>query len=473
MTQATAETVVIDPLARHTPESRAGERWRRINRTAVTAATLRAVTLLSGFISIPLTLRYLGPERYGIWVAMSSIITLLAFTDCGAGYGLMNRVARGTGTGDTELIRSSVSSTFFALLLVTGFLLFCAACAYPFIPWQSVFRTRTSADGVAAGRAVAVMVAVFLLTTPFTTVQRVQFAYQEGFQSQLWQIGGVLASLAGIVAVVLVKGDLWMLALGSTAGPFLALCMNWLDQFYRRRSWLRPRRRSWRLGMAREILADGGFFVILQLANTVVFSLDSLLILRWFGPLSLTQYNLVAKVFQIAPALASVWFAPLWPAYAEAIARGDANWARKSLKSSLGLALAFSGLIAIVVSLSIRPVVLLWTHTVITPSAWLIAGFGVYTVIQTGTSAVAAYLNGSNYIRGQAVLVVIHAALSILLKVVLSHFINSAAIVWGTSLAYMLSIIPAYLYLVPRLIAKHGEMSLAAAKYRASEAAAV
>ena len=66
MTQATAETVVIDPLARHTPESRAGERWRRINRTAVTAATLRAVTLLSGFISIPLTLRYLGPERYGI-----------------------------------------------------------------------------------------------------------------------------------------------------------------------------------------------------------------------------------------------------------------------------------------------------------------------------------------------------------------------------------------------------------------------
>jgi hypothetical protein len=37
----------------------------------------------------------------------------------------------------------------------------------------------------------------------------------------------------------------------------------------------------------------------------------------------------------------------------------------------------------------------------------------------------------------------------------------------------MLSIIPAYLYLVPRLIAKHGEMSLAAAKYRASEAAAV
>src|SRR5579862_5326860 len=99
------EPPVMDPLARHTPEGRGNERWRRINRTAVTAVALRGITLLSSFISVPLTLSYLGPERYGIWLAMSSIITLLAFTDCGAGYGLMNRVAQGTGTGDMDVIR--------------------------------------------------------------------------------------------------------------------------------------------------------------------------------------------------------------------------------------------------------------------------------------------------------------------------------------------------------------------------------
>jgi len=172
----------------------------------------------------------------------------------------------------------------------------------------------------------------------------------------------------------------------------------------------------------------------------------------------LTEYSLVAKLYQIAPALAAVWFAPLWPAYAEAIARGDVHWARKSLISSIGLATACSGFISLVVSFSIRPLVLLWTRTAIKPSPWLIAGFAVYTVILTGTSAVAAYLNGSNYIRGQAVLVILQAALSVVLKVVLSHFIGSAAIVWGTSLAFLLSVIPAYIYLVPKLLAGHSEM---------------
>jgi O-antigen/teichoic acid export membrane protein len=446
-----------DSLAHDGPEDRGGERWRRINRTAATAASLRVVTLLSSLVSVPLTLKYLGPERYGIWVAMSSINTLLAFTDFGAGYGLMNRVARGTGTGDAELIRRSVSSTFFALLLVTALLLVGAACLYPLVPWQSGLHTRTTADGIAAGRAVAVMVTVFLLTTPFATVQRVQFAYQEGFQSQLWQIGGVLAGLVGLVAVISRKGDLWMLALASTAGPFLAVCLNWVDQFYRKRPWLRPRRQSWELRTAKEVIADGGFFLILQLAGTVVLSIDSLLIVHWFGPVSLTEYSLVARLYQIAPALGAVWFAPLWPAYAEAIARGDARWARKSLSSSTGLATACSALIAITVSFSIRPLVLLWTHTAIKPSTWLITGFAVCTVIQTGTSAIAAYLNGSNYIRGQAVLVIIQAALSVVLKVVLSRFIGSAAIVWGTSLAFMLSVIPAYAYLVPKLLARHSE----------------
>jgi O-antigen/teichoic acid export membrane protein len=44
-------------------------------------------------ISVPLTLTYLGSERYGMWMAISSIVALLAFADFGLGNGLVNAIA--------------------------------------------------------------------------------------------------------------------------------------------------------------------------------------------------------------------------------------------------------------------------------------------------------------------------------------------------------------------------------------------
>ena len=78
---------------------RGRQRVRRIHLTALAAVGFRGALLLSGFIYVPLTVRYLGPERYGLWVAMTSVMTLLAFADCGIGYGLMNHVAYAIGHG--------------------------------------------------------------------------------------------------------------------------------------------------------------------------------------------------------------------------------------------------------------------------------------------------------------------------------------------------------------------------------------
>jgi O-antigen/teichoic acid export membrane protein len=397
-------------------------------------------------------LKYLGPERYGLWVAISSVIMLLSFADCGVGYGLMNRVAKGIGTGDRKLIAESVSSTFFLLLLLALALLGVFGCLYPWIPWRAFFHIKNPADATAAGRAVAVMVATFLLTQPFTTVQRVQFAYQEGFQAQVWQIGGVLLSLAGIVAVINARGDLWSLALGSTGGPFIAVCLNWFLYFQYKRPSLWPRVALWNFPLARGIVTDGAYFLVLQVATTVVLSIDNLIVVQVFGPRKLTEYNLVARLFQIGPAVAGIWFAPLWPAYMEAITRGDVNWVRKMLSFSVKGAVLGSVGICVVTGLLIRPLVFLWTRTRIDPSLYLLVGFGLYSVVLTGTSAASTYLNGSNYIRGQALLVVAHAAISVILKLVLCRYLDTAGVVWGTVLSYAFVIIPAYALIVPRLL---------------------
>ncbi len=445
------DSIVADSRALETERGR--WRLRRIGLTAAASIGFRGAVTLSGFIYIPLTMHYLGPERYGLWVAMISVMTLLAFADCGIGYGLMNHVSYAMGKGAKDAIRRSVSSTFFVLcaVAIAGCLLFLAA--FPFIPWQSAFRTGTAAAGAEAGRSVGVMVFCFFVTLPFTTVQRVQAAYQEGFENQLWEIGGVFLSLFGLLAAIRMQVSLPVLAVVFSLGPLLALALNWAVYFFFRRPEMAPSLRLADLHLARKIMREGGWFFILQIASILVFSTDTFVILHYYGETALGKYSLVAKLFQTLPALAGVWFAPLWPAYAEAIARGDLSWVRKTLfrstvVSSLGCVIAAGGL-----AFFARPLVRIWTGASIDPSPWVIGGLALYAVLVVGTSAVSAFLNGSNFISGQAKLVIAHTLLSVVLKIVLCRFWNISGAVWATNLSYILLVIPAYCAILPQLAA--------------------
>jgi O-antigen/teichoic acid export membrane protein len=431
---------------------RGRQRVRRIHLTALAAVGFRGALLLSGFIYVPLTVRYLGPERYGLWVAMTSVMTLLAFADCGIGYGLMNHVAYAIGHGAKDSIRKAVSSTFFVLVAIAimGCLLF--AAAYPLIPWQSLFRTRTNLDTTEAARAVAVIILGFLFTLPFTTVQRIQAAYQEGFETQLWEIAGVVLSLAGLLAAIRLQAGLPVLAVVFAAGPLVALVLNWLVYFLIRLPTQAPAFRLLNFDLARKIVHEGGYFFILQIAGVIVFSLDSFVILHYFGQAALGKYSLVAKLFQVMPALAGVWFAPLWPAYAESIARGDHAWVKRTLFHSTWVGSAGCAVVSCGAALLARPVIRIWTGTDVNPPVWLLAGFVLYSIIFVSASAIAAYLNGSNFIQGQAVLVIVHAVLSVTLKVVLCKYWDISGAIWGTDLGYLLVIIPAYSIIVPRLM---------------------
>jgi O-antigen/teichoic acid export membrane protein len=440
---------------------RGEQRVRRINLTALTSLGFRGALLLSGFIYVPLAVHYLGPERYGLWVAMTSVMTLLAFADCGIGYGLMNHVAYATGHGEKGSIQKSISSTFFVLFAIALFGCLLFAAAYPLIPWQSLFRTRTHLDAVEAARAVAVMVVSFLITLPFTTVQRVQAACQEGFETQLWEIAGVAFSLFGLLSAIRMHAGLPVLAIVFSLGPLIALVLNWVVYFFFRRPAQVPVLRLVDFQLARQIVHEGGYFFILQITAVMVFSLDSFIVLHYFGLAELGKYSLVAKLFQVMPALAGVWFAPLWPAYAESIARGDHEWVQRTLFRSTLFASLGSALVSSAVALLSKPMIHLWTGTDVNPSIWLLAGFVLYSIIVVGTGAVAAYLNGRNFIRGQAVLVFVTAALSVGLKILLSNYGNISGAIWGTNLAFLLVVIPAYIVVVPRLLREHQTLSTA------------
>ena len=73
--------VRLKPFDTSTQEGRSQERYRRAALTMLSSLAARSVSILTVLISVPLTLGYLGVERYGLWMTISSVIAMLVFAD--------------------------------------------------------------------------------------------------------------------------------------------------------------------------------------------------------------------------------------------------------------------------------------------------------------------------------------------------------------------------------------------------------
>ena len=75
----------LRPFDTSTVGGRSIERYRRVALTTLSACLAKVIVALTLLVSVPLTLSYLGPERYGLSMTVGSFIAILSFSDFGIG----------------------------------------------------------------------------------------------------------------------------------------------------------------------------------------------------------------------------------------------------------------------------------------------------------------------------------------------------------------------------------------------------
>jgi len=337
-----------------TGDGRGAERLRRIALTAFASGGARFIGLLGPLITIPVTLRYLGAEQYGLWMTISAVISLFAFADLGLGNGLLTAVSRADGRDDRVEMARYISSAFFLLSGVA--LTFLVACVFlhPLLPWQAILSIRSPADCEAGIAATFVAFVVFALNLPVSVIQRVQLGLQKGSQSSVWQIFGSLASIIAILMAVRYRVSLAGLVLCSVGVPWMFLLFNFLWFFRLTDRDLAPRLRSIRRLMCIELLKQGSMYFVLSLLMAASFTCDNLILAHFVGQEAVTNYSIPFRLVSILASVPLMLLMPLWSANGEAIERGDIAWVRKNLKRMTALlaAITISGGIVILLSAS-------------------------------------------------------------------------------------------------------------------------
>lgn len=453
-------TIRFQPFETITPEGRSHERYRRASLTTLTSILSQGVRVFTALITVPLALGYLGDERYGVWLIMSSLLAFLAFADLGVGNGLLNVVSEAHGQNDRELAIKAVSSAFVVLSAIALLFGLTFALSYAFIPWAGLFNVTSALAQQEVGPAVAIFFACFLLNLPLGIVQRIQMGYQEGYYNNIWQAAGAILGLVGVLLCIQFNLGLPAMVAAFAGAPLLATLLNGAHLWGKRYPHLRPQLRQASRSIGRKILNLSFMFLLLQLSMALAFSADNLIIAQLLGADAVTQFGVPQRLFGLLSLLVGLVLTPLWPAYGEAIANQDANWVKVTLMRTIKLVLLLVTPLALLMVFSGKTLINLWVGNAVQPTFILLLGFGLWIIISSFGNSIAMFLNGAGVIRFQAVAAVIMATINILLSIFLTLKFGLPGPIWGTVISYTLfALVPVSIY-TNRVLNKMGQKNV-------------
>ena len=307
---------------------------RRIARFLATSLAARSLGLACQLVQVPIVIRSLGSEAFGLWMAMAGLSNLVLFADLGLGIGTQNRLAEHFARDERSAARGLLGSVFLVLAVLGAALAVLFTVMVSRTDLTAAFHLQDAATIAEAPSAVLAFAWFFCAGFPLGLAQRVAFAHQEGWQYNVAQGAGSLLSLVAIAAGAAAH---WRLAglVAAAQGAILLGNVGLLATQLTRLQWwhrwhLRPR-----AAPLRELLRRGVFFAVQQLLTTVLFSLPPVVVATSLGAAAVTPLNLVQRLFNLFAVIQNAFMLPLWPAYSEAKARREFGWMRRTLRRSL------------------------------------------------------------------------------------------------------------------------------------------
>jgi O-antigen/teichoic acid export membrane protein len=380
-------------------------------------------------------LGYLGKESYGAWTTVYSLIAMASFVDGGAGNATINIVARATGK-DLKLLPRIVSTSFFTLLTMATLASFFLLSASPFINWGALLGITNSDLNSEVFGLVLLVGLLFFARIPLSLVAQIECGLQEGAREKVTTGAGALLSLALVYLAIQTDQGLLGFAAATMGGSLVAHLINSLLFFFRWRPELRPRLRNLDRGLGKELMGVGGLFFVLQIAGTFQAQSDNVLIAHMLGSASVVSYAVTMKLAMVVTTIFSIALTPLWPAYREALARGDNDWIRAIFLKSLRWSILLSIPCAVMLTLGGKWLIVLWAGPEAEPSNSLLLGCSIWMVLVTIGTAQAALLNSMQLVEIQIRAAVTTTAVNLGLSIILIRQVGVEGAVWGSIVAY-------------------------------------
>ena len=434
------------PFDTSTEEGRSKERYRLTILGAMADTVSSGLGLLALIITVPLTLSYLGEERFGVWMTVASLAAMLTFLDLGVGNGFVSHIAKTKAQGNFEEFRCTVTRGLILLLLigiVVGALL---GGINTLLPLETIISVETAQAKEEARILSWVFIVLFSLSIPLNGIYRVYQGLQKSWVVHVLKSAGSILSIIAVVFLSKIEAEPHYLLMATygihTLMPIILLIhsakQRWLTYDFHD-DWKNAKLEY------QYLLNVGGLFFVLQIGTMIGWGADTLIVSSLAGAAAVAQFVVAQRMYQVVILPMSIINAPLWGAYADAKAHDDKFFILNTLKKSLLNTVAVSSLLSISMFLLSGIILELWIGETIHVQKSLLFGFAVWTVMQSVGNSFAMYLNGMHIIKPQVISVILFCILALPLKI---HFVpeyGAEAVIWSTVSTYFISVMLFYM----------------------------
>jgi O-antigen/teichoic acid export membrane protein len=420
-------------------------RYQRIIHSTVAAAIARGVNLIVSFISVPLTVGYLGRDRYGVWVTISSLLIFLSFADLGLGGSLLNALSDAYGHEDRVAAKRYVSSAFWLLCVIAVVLWIPFAGAHRWIAAELFSAGEIPSIRDESGTAVLVAITIFFINFPLNLYAQVLTAYQQRTIVNICAILTSVGNLVAIIAAIALKGGLVWLVLGYSGCGLLVSVITSLWLYCYAKPWLKPSVQSVELRLVGSLFRSGWRFLVTSIFWMVNLQTDNIIISHFLGPGEVTPYSISYRLFSYAVIFQSFAVVALWPAYTEAKARGDAPWIRRAFMANLLFSILSSLPLTIVFVVLGQQIIRWWAGESAVPTFSLIVWMAIWNLMLAIMSVPNFLLYALGRLTGMTVYGTIAALANILLSIVLVTRWGMNGVVFSSVVATgVLSLLPMF-----------------------------
>ena len=414
------------------------ERTRNYLRQMKGSIVYKAGAMLASFLAIPMMLRYLGQEQFGVWSTLLTVMSWIVFFDLGVGNGLRNKVAEALAKNNKAEAANFIASGYSIVGLISMALWILVTSASFYVPWQIVFNTQGISE---ATLRLTVQVAVFFVVLNFWIglISAILGAIQKTEILALSQL--ITNAIVLCFVYMLTKITNSNITHLSLAYGFSMVIVNigisWW--FYQLHPELRPKLNINKNHLS-PLLSLGMQFFTIQIAMLLIFMTDKIMITQFFGPEYVTQYDIVLKLFSIINVAHALITAPLCSAYTDAYHRNDLIWIKKMLIKQL---LIFGIVILAIIILAglCKQIIKIWIGDEFQTSTSLIVSMSLLVLISTWNNIFGLILGGIGKIRLGSIYTILIAILNIPLSYLIAVKLGFgvSGVVIGTILSIAIS----------------------------------
>jgi O-antigen/teichoic acid export membrane protein len=415
--------------------TRGHERTVKAKKNIFLSILIKGGSVFISLILIPLTINYVNPTQYGVWLTLSSLITWVGLFDMGLGNGLKNKLTEVITLNDMHRAHSYVSSTYAILVAISACMLLAFYVINPYINWQSILNVS---GYTGLNNLVLIIFTFFCFQFVIQLINNVLAANQAPAKSALMNIIAQGLSLVAIMVLIRLQaqGSLTNLVIIMAGMPLLIMLAGSLYYYRGTYKSIAPGFRFINLKYTKEMFKVGGTFFIIQIAALVLYETDNIVITQLFGPTEVTTFNVAYKLFSTVLMFFVIVITPFWSAFTEAYTKNDYEWIRNTVNKINKLWLGLS--ICTLLLLALSPwLYKLWLGDAVSVPFGLSVAMCFSTITVIWQAIHVQLLNGIGKIRLQLYVSIGCTLLNVPLSVFLGHKLGIAGIPLSNTILFV------------------------------------